>query len=371
MKYLRSLFTCAWITIISTSLAASSITAYNNRTAYVTTNHIFYNDEMAQGFVRLNEGFTVMPHSCVTMDVVFSVSGDIDLRETSTIRLLKDLEFDSEVTLTTGGNIDGRGHTLILNGDFRIPAGKVLHFNGDTIIDGKKHDIIIEENAEIFVDTNVTLTIANAIIKTTRNAPTYPALRCGALTSKLALDNVVFAPADDFLFQNGQLFVHNNVVITGTSAFVYNSPCVSFIAGNACLYLDNAITFSVTPATFTDAPYTLKNTYTDNNFIKMADETSVLYLNGCALQTTNTGIRLTKGTLYLDGHVQFKSDPTLTLTSFSQRFRQNYGHSCRTLNWSPDGRYLAIGGFFPSTGHEELEVYSFNGTSLTLGRIDI
>ncbi|MFA5306585.1 MAG: hypothetical protein WC365_03990, partial [Candidatus Babeliales bacterium] len=71
------------------------------------------------------------------LDLLFSVSGGIDLRETSTIRMLKDLEFDSGVTLTTGGNIDGRGHTLILNGDFRIPAGKVLHFNGDTILDAR------------------------------------------------------------------------------------------------------------------------------------------------------------------------------------------------------------------------------------------
>jgi WD40 repeat protein len=366
MKYLRSVFCSILLSVALTSLSANSITAYNNQTVYETQNHVFRKNELAQGFVRLNNGFTVLPQSCVNMDVLFTISGGIDLRETSTIRMLKDLEFDSGVTLTTGGNIDGRGHTLILNGDFRIPANKVLHFNGDTILDARGNEIIIGENAEIFVDTNVTLTIANATIKTTRNAPTFPALRCGAQTSKLALDNVVFAPINDFLFQNGQLFIHNDVVVTGTSAFIYHSPAPSFITKNSCLYLDHALTFSMAPATFTDAPYSLNNTYTNNNFIKMADETSVLYLNGCSLETTITGWRLTKGTVGFDDRVQAKTDTTLTLTSLSLRSRQSYqSNAVHSVNWSPDGNYLAIAGSNIASS-DELQVYHFNGTSLTL-----
>jgi WD40 repeat protein len=407
--------TFALIAMLNASLAASSITAYDNQTAYVTSNHVFYNDEVAQGFVRLNEGFTVMPpHACANLDLLFSVSGGIDLRETSTIRLLKDLEFDSGVTLTTGGNIDGRGHTLILNGDFRVPAGKVLHFNGDTIIDAQGNEIVIGENAQIFIDTNVTLTIANAVIKNTRNAPTYPAMRCAALTSKLAFDNVAFAPVGDFWFPQGQLFVHGEVFFTGTSALVYHSPVPCFVAKNSCLYLDHAITFSVAPATFTDAPYSLTMTYTNNNFIKMADQTSMLYCDGCSLQTTETGLRLTRGTVILDNRVQFKSDSTLTLTSVTLQALQNvslgadvystdwspdrryiavgttvnfgalairvyqfngttltlaasasYGTRVWAVRWSPDGRYLAVGGLGP-TNNNEVQVYSFNGTALTL-----
>jgi WD40 repeat protein len=354
----------ALIAMLNASLAASSITAYDNQTVYATTNHVFYNDEVAQGFVRLNEGFTVMPpHACANLDLLFSVSGSIDLRETSTIRLLKDLEFDSGVTITTGGNIDGRGHTLLLNGDFKIPAGKVLHFNGDTIIDARGHEIVIGEDAEIFIDTNVTLTIANATIKNTRNAPTYPAIRCAALTSKLALDNVVLAPVGDFLFEQGQLFVHNDVMITGTSAFVYHSPMPSFITKNSCLYFDSNVTLSVAPATFTDAPYTLKNTYTDNNFIKMADETSCLFLNGCTLQTTNTGLRLTQGMILCDSRVQFKTNPMLMI-SIAQQALQSYGTYVYSVNWSPDGNFLAVGGSSPTSG-KELQIYRLTGSSLS------
>ncbi len=368
MKYLQRLCVGVVLVAINTPLAASSLTAYNNQTVYETKNHVFRKNEVAQGFVRLNDGFTVMPQSCVNMDVLVTISGGIDLRETSTIRMLNDLGFDSGVTLTTSGYIDGRGHTLLLNGDFTIPAGKVLHFNGSTILDAQGHELIIGENAEIFVDTNVTLTIANATIKTTRNAPTFPALRCGALNSKLALDNVIFAPINDFLFQNGQLFIHNDVMITGTSAFIYHSPASSFITKNSCLYLDHGVTLSIAPATFTDAPYSLNNTYTNNNFIKMADETSVLYLNGCSLQTTTTGWRLTTGTVNFDDRVQVKTDTTLTLTSLNLRSRKSYeSNTLWSVNWSPDGRYLAIGGSanFGPTDYE-LQVYRFNGVSLTL-----
>ncbi|MFA5306588.1 MAG: hypothetical protein WC365_04005, partial [Candidatus Babeliales bacterium] len=363
MKYFHAVY-IGLITLFIHSLSANSITAYNNQTAYVTQNFVFHNGALAQGFVRFNDGFTVMPQSCVNMDVLFTISGGIDLRETSTIRMLKDLEFDSGVTLTTGGNIDGRGHTLILNGDFRIPAGKVLHFNGDTILDAQGHELIIGENAEIFVDTNVTLTIANATIKTTRNAPTLPALRCGALNSKLALDNVVFAPAGDFLFLGGQLFVHNDVVITGTSPFIYNSPAPSFITKNSCLYIDHAVTLSIAPATYTDAPYSLKNTYTNNNFIKMADETSVLYLNGCTLQTTTTGWRLTAGTVSLDDRVQIKTDPTLTVTSLTFRTSESVSDdwALTTAAWHPSGNFVAVGNLDANI----LYLYSFDGTSLTL-----
>jgi len=365
MKYRQSWCIAILLINMGSSLSASSLAAYDNQTIYKTTNHVFSHNDIAQGFVRLNDGFTVMPSSCVTMDTVFSVSGGIDLRETSTIRLLKDLKFDSGVTLTTGGNIDGRGHTLILNGDFRIPANKVLHFNGDTILDARGHEIVIGENAEIFVDTNVTLTIANATVKTTHNVLTYPAIRCGAINSKLALNNVTLAPADDFWFPRGQLFVHNDVVITGTSVFIYQSPMPSFITKNSCLFIDHAVTFSITPATFTEAPYTLNNTYTECNFIKMADKTSQLYLNGCVLQTTNTGLRITKGSVLCDDHVNFKTDPSPTIDSLAFQTQASFGWGIVMVKISPNGRFIAIGGPSPSSIYH-LQVYRFDGTSLTL-----
>ncbi|MFA6263997.1 MAG: hypothetical protein WC630_06195, partial [Candidatus Babeliales bacterium] len=44
----------------------------------------------------------------------------------------------------------------------------------------------------------------------------------------------------------------------------------------------------------------------------------------------------------------------LTLISGAQI---DYGTTVHSVNWRPDGRYLAIGGQAPGAGHEEIEVY--------------
>ena len=91
------------------------------------------------------------------------------------------------------------------------------------------------------------------------------------------------------------MFVNNDVKFTGTSAFVYRSPMASFITSGAHLFFDNSTTFSVAPATFTDCPYSIKSTYTANNFIRMADQTSQIIFDGCSFFTTMTGCRFGTG----------------------------------------------------------------------------
>ncbi|MFA5306587.1 MAG: WD40 repeat domain-containing protein [Candidatus Babeliales bacterium] len=348
-----------------TNSGATSLIYTSNTTNYQANNYVFRKNDIAQGFVRLSNGFTVLPDACATMDLLFSVSGAIDLRETGTMKLLRDCVFDSAVTLSSGGNIKGYGHAIILNGNLTIPTGKVLHISGDTIIDGQGNKLTIGANAQIFVDTNVTLTLCNMLVTNQQHALTFPPLRCGAQTSKLALDNVTFTPVGNFLFPQGQLFIHNDVAVTGTSAFIYTSPMPSYITSGACWYFDINTTLSVAPATFTDAPYTLKTTYTNNNFIRMSDATSMLVFDGCSLQTTLTGCRFTKGTIAFDNKVACRSDTTLTLTSITLRAKQDYGTSVVALNWSPDGKYLAISGYGPTSGNE-VQVYAFDGSSLTL-----
>jgi WD40 repeat protein len=360
------LFPCIFLAYIIcvASLGATSLISITTQPNYRSAHYVFRKNDLAQGFVRLNNGFTVLPDACVRMDVLFSVSGAIDLRETGTLLLLRDLVLADGVTFSSGGNLGGKGCRLILDGDVTIPSNKVMHITKDLVIDAKGHTFNIGANAQIFVDTNVTLTLCNMTITNRQHASTFPPIRCAALTSKLAFDDVVFTPVGDFLFPSGQLFIHNDVAITGTSAFIYTSPVPSFITSGACWYFGTNTTFSVAPATFTDAPYTLKNTYTENNFIKMADATSVLYFNGCSLQTTITGCRFTKGLIAFDNKNTCKSDTTLTLTSITLRATQNDGtFYVKSVNWSPNGHYLAAGGY--SSGNE-VQVYSFNGLSLTL-----
>ena len=366
MKVMQYLICMLSIILGGRIVAVNSDLNYTgSQTGFISANRVFKLNESARGFIRFNAGFTVKPDARVSMDVPLLVLGPLDLRETGTIRLISDLFLDSSVTLTSGGRIDGQGHRVVCNGDFVLSAGKVLHINGNTILDMDNHSLMISDHAQIFVDANVTLTIANATIHNGKHSPTFPPLRCGALNSKLALNNVEFCPIGDFLFPQGQLFVHNDVAFTGTSAFIYTSPVPSVVTANSCLYFDKNTTLSVVPSTFTDAPYTLKNTYTRSNFIQCVDATAALYLNGCSLLTTLSGVRFTKGNVFFDNHVTCQSDTTLTLTSITQRTQQAYGATIYTAEWSPNGKYLAVGGQGP-TNNNEVQVYRFTGTTLTL-----
>ena len=307
-----------WATLyLIPNLSAESINASAGPS--FQANHYVFGDRTNNiiGFARLDKGFTVMPQSTTSSILTFTgcvpIAGAIDLRETSTLNLSKNIRFDPSVTLSSGGNIYGNNNAIMLQGDLTIPAGKVIHFSSGgtyasgpgsgTAIRGNGNTITIDNWGQIFVDTNTTLTISNATIKFTKgNNPGVPPIKLAAHNSKLALDNVTLdlTTGGDFYFTQGQLYVHNDVMVTGTSAFIYTSPVPSWITSGGTLYFDQGTTFSIAPSTYTDAPFTLKNTYTDCNFIKMADKTSTLFLNGCSLKNTATGLRLSTGTTIFD-----------------------------------------------------------------------
>jgi len=341
----------------------SDLNYTGSQTGFISANRIFKLNESARGFIRFNRGFTVKPDARVSLDVPIPILGPLDLRNTGTVRLISDLIFDASVTLTGGGRIDGNNHKITLNGDFTIPASKTLHINGNTIIDGKGFSLICSSSSQIFVDTAITLTLCNMTITNKPYSPMFPPIRCGAQTSKLALSNVVLRPTGDFWFPQGQLFVHNDVIFTGTSAFIYMSPMPSFVTAGSCLYFDQGTTFSVVPSTFTE-----NNTYTSNKFIQFADATASLYCNGCSLCTTPTGCRFTNGNILFDNNIICKSDTTITMTSISLRSTIAWGGASASVGgvkWSPDGKFLAVGGNQPTSGNE-VAVYSFNGTTFTL-----
>ena len=44
---------------------------------------------------------------------------------------------------------------------------------------------------------------------------------------------------------------------------------------------------------------------------------------------------------------------------------RNYNSEVKSIKWSPDGRYLAIGGYMPVSA-DKLQICSFNGSALTV-----
>ena len=348
---------------------------------YHTTHHVFHNGgSTIRGWVRFNNGFTIMPQASVLMDTLTTVSGGFDLRDTGTLMLNNDLYLAHNVTLTSGGYIEGtsgmggQANTIFMGGDLTLASdnyAKVLHItgawqtnanSGDLIIDGCGHTLNIGSQAQIFVDQNVTLTLRNMTIKTSPASFLKPAIQLASMGSKLALDNVMFDLGADFQFEQGQLFIHDEVAVTGTSAFIYTSPKPSYITSGATWSFETGTTFSIAPATYTDQPFTA-GTATSNNFIVLADQSAALSLNNCSLKTTFTGARFSKGMVLFDNKVAIDTQAGSEITGLGTGVGiYDASTTVSSVALSPDGRYLAIG-WINSGVNADLIVYRFNGTS--------
>jgi len=327
--------------------------------AFQPFNNVFYDQQYARGVVRMDNGFTLVHPSSgvqsthgasVYMDTCVSVSGAIDLRNTNTIILQSDLHLDNGVTFSSGGRIYGYDRAVILGGDLTIPANNVIHIGGRIVIDGRGNKLILGKSAQLFVDAGSTLTLRNLVLQNTQNNPGNPPILCGAggtaaYCSNLCLDNVELALASNFYFNSGQMFIHNDVAVTGTSALVYRSCQPSFITSGAHLYFDAGTTFSFCPSTFTDCPYTFHSTYTASNFIHMADATSMIVFEGSSFFTTTTGLRLTIGTVLFDNRVSLQSKASFDInlsTPVTYINQATTGTLPYSVAWSPDGRFVAV-----------------------------
>jgi DNA-binding beta-propeller fold protein YncE len=247
--------------------------------------------------------------------------------------------------------------------NWNIPDNTIVHVKNNILMDGYGGTINIGNNSELFIDDNVTLTLRNVIVKNNKNFAGNPAIKLSSNRSQLVLDNATLEMASDFYFNHGQMFVYNDVKFTGASAFVYMSPMTSFIESGARLYFDKNTTFSVTPATFTDCPYTYQTTYTASNFIRMVDATSTIIFDGSSFFTTPTGLRLTTGTVLFDNRVSLQSNASSDLASTNTSpvtyiSGAGTGNKPVSVSWSPDGRFLAV----VNNWGNSLQIFSFNGS---------
>lgn len=348
---LMSLF-CGY-RVSATSLDGTTSVVYQNQ------HYVFRDGDIAQGFVRLNGGFTILPTAQATLDAVVSVSSGIDLRETGKLQLVKDLSLDSGVTLSTGGYLNGRGYALDFRGTFTIPRNQVLHLTSDTIIDGKGGTLLFSPHSHLFVEQNATLTLRNMTVHATRNSPFVPVFRCGGDNSRIALDNVVINLADDFIFDRGRLFVHNDVIVSGSHSFIYKSPKPLLVDSFGILTFDLGTGFSFAPTT------------TDQRLFVLKDQTSGLFFNGATFNATSTGVRFTKGSIFLDNKVVINSQSNVEVSGASVLTSTHYGFRWDAMSWSPDNKYLVVGGFYANPNGSGVDntfdtvvLYQFTGSTL-------
>lgn len=285
---------------------------FSNKTAIINLQNS--NSDFIIGPSSLNldasfkNGFNIPAGQTIVLNTRVPVSGLLDL--SGTLSLNSDLYFDSGLTYSGIGRIAGNGNALHLGGNLTIPNSNFFHIDTDTIIEGHGNSINLSDNAEIFVDDNVTLTLRNIVINNSRNGIENPAIKLTSNRSKLALDNTILNMANDFYVSRGQLFIHNDVSFTGTNALVYRSPMPSFITSKSTLNFDLNSIFDFRPST-TGTPQLLAK-----DLLFMQDATSQIHLDGGTLRTTTTGLRLTKGQIIFDNKVTLTSNSENYFTEF-------------------------------------------------------
>ena len=260
----------------------------------------------------MKNGFSFNSSSVTTsFNSFFPVSGTVALNG-GTLCLRNDIRFDSGTNLTTFGSIYGHGYkmrfsdsietinffgdpdvledvTLVFKGDV-IFSGKVT-FKGNCRIKSKKRCLTLDDSAQISVAEGSRLDLINVSLKGIKDRN----IRCLGDTASIRLKRCKLALSDDYVFDTGSLFFVQNVKLTGTNIFSYESSQTSTIRVNTRLKIDHDMTFSYAPPV------------ANRDLFYMQNEKSRLYMNGCTLCSTQTGLRLTRGTLLIDNDVTFSS----------------------------------------------------------------
>jgi hypothetical protein len=206
-----------------------------------------------------------------------------------------DINFASDSRFVNSGIIDMHGHAIILGGDITLPDNFDIKFTTSAIIDGQGHTWIFGHNSKIRFDNYITVTFRNITLRKVRNHSDGNASISimGPWRSKLVFENAEICLADNFSLTQGQMFIHNDVKVSGTTQFNYTTTQVSFITKNSKWMFDLNTSFSYGPAELGWAPTGDEG----RRLIRMVDRTSELFLNGMTLYSTLTGLYLDTGTL--------------------------------------------------------------------------
>ena len=249
----------------------------------------------------LKSGFRLAPEASLYIQIPFPLACPFDLHG----GLLK-LGIDWHLSTSTvicpqggGGRVQGNGYALILDGNLVIPPGEYLEFINDTAIDGLGHELILSGSGQLIVDMNTTLSFRNVVIKSLNNIPMQPSLVMNDTSSIVSFQNCKILLGGDYTFTQGYLFVHDDVVLSGTSQFIFESNQNLWINDHSTFIVDLGCTFSYAP------------TNGNKTSLKMKDPTSFLYLNGSTLNApgnaVNNGLELTKGSLILDNKISLQN----------------------------------------------------------------
>lgn len=205
----------------------------------VTSSYAFVNNEVARGYVRFKDGFTLPSGGTVYLDIHDPVSGDIDLNN-GTLVLEGNLRLDdgARIFATGGGVINLNGYTLFLDGnlelvdDLHIYSPFVSIFRTGTI-DAQNNSIIFGAS-ELINDR----TVANDHI-IYRNATLvfgHEALKLPGFSG--VLSNSQFSTLDNVtIVHDGSTLPGSPEFITLYAGFIYVNRKFELTSNGSTIYL--------------------------------------------------------------------------------------------------------------------------------------
>ncbi|MFC1894760.1 WD40 repeat domain-containing protein [Candidatus Dependentiae bacterium] len=176
---------------------------------------------------------------------------------------------------------------LVFNSNTEI--NETVTFCGNCVLDGRDHRIVLNIDEAFVVFPKSTLTLKNVDLRGLAGKN----IMCLQNDSAVIFQDCKITLSDNFEFDTGSILFKSDVVISGTSSFLYSSRVSSTIDFYSTLCIDSGITFSYAPK------------IAKRNLLHMQDDSSYLYLNNCSLYSTKTGLCLTKGKLFIDSNVTF------------------------------------------------------------------
>jgi hypothetical protein len=261
-----------------------------------TSQYSFSDGDVASGFVYLGQGCKIPAGASVSVNLLAPLAGALDLGVTGTMNLEGDLTLASNAQIVQGGNIQGNGNTLFLNGNLTLGAGKTITCVNNLVIDGQGHELFFSPGSpggKLLINgaANTIVTLRNITLRGVMN---YSALQRSimfgtAANQKIVFENVKLFLENDFTFTGGMLDIKGLCAVYGWNSFNYQASYDLTILTDSTLFVDMRATFYYSPA--------------DSSRIHLAmiDQTSRLFLNGGTLSIDpNIGLRLISGHLIVD-----------------------------------------------------------------------
>lgn len=190
--------------------------------------------------------------------------------------------------------------TDISRGFIRLDNRWFFSDQADVVVDGQDNtlDISLNPSALSLVSTG-TLTFQNMKIYGLGGIGNVANMRSLDRHGTINMKNVELILTGDYEFLRGYLNIYSDVIVKGIGRkFTYGSEYPLTITDNAIFNLDYGMTFS-----YDSRDRTSKK----NKNLKFAADSSTLYLNGSKLHASSMGLKINKGTIFIDNVVTFKS----------------------------------------------------------------